>query len=165
LQEYRTTYNAIDTTPLYLIGAHRYYRLTQDRAWLQQHSDSLSRAFQYIIRHTSLEDNYFETPRFCGAPKFALAVTYWKDSPWVGRPDGIPVWPVTYTLVQAQALAAVRSYNRLSAVSGVHGITRHPPILYLEAGVLLDRIQTPITIYGRITLDSTPLFRRGCSRH
>ena len=52
----------------------------QDHAWLQGKAEAIQAALEYILRHTSAEDTYFETPKFCGATKFALAVTYWKGT-------------------------------------------------------------------------------------
>jgi len=134
-EPFRTDYNSIDSTPLFIIAAQRYLHITQDHTWLKQHASAVRDAFQYILRHVSSEDLYYESPRFCGAKRFALAVTYWKDSQWLCRPNGIPVWPVTFTLVQAQALAAIRAYAHLSDKMPLF-IPKHQPMPYLEAGML-----------------------------
>ncbi|KJE90062.1 hypothetical protein CAOG_01437 [Capsaspora owczarzaki ATCC 30864] len=67
------------------------------------------RAVTYIHRHVIADGLFVDDPRFAQSSRFALKVTYWKDSVVMGRPNGQPSYPVVYTLAHAQALCAVRS--------------------------------------------------------
>src|SRR3989344_1158148 len=64
-------------------------------------------ALEYILSH--LRNGFFyEDPKFCDADKFALKVTYWKDSSIINRENGEPIYPVVYTLAHIENMAAVR---------------------------------------------------------
>ncbi len=105
-----TRYNAVDVSLLLLIVADHYRRLTGDAALIDAERRSLRMAAEYLMRH--IDDALFiEDPRNCNAGRYALRATYWKDSHLPGRGD--PIYPVTYTLVQAQAIAALRATARL----------------------------------------------------
>ncbi len=107
-----TTYNACDTTALFLWGHELYLRWTGDRSLSEGQAPAIRAAVGYILRH--LRSNLFwEDPSFSGADSFALRVTYWKDSQITGRREGKPVYPVAYTLAQAQNLAGLRSAGRI----------------------------------------------------
>src|SRR6266481_629289 len=106
--DYSTKYNASDATALYLIGHRVYQELSQDNSLIQKHQDNIKRALDYSLTH--IKDNLFiESPEFCGAKAFALPVTYWKDSQITGRSRGVPIYPVIYSVVQAQYIDALRS--------------------------------------------------------
>lgn len=103
-----TMYNACDTTALFLIGHEIYQQLTGDRALAQKQKKSIEKASEYILSH--LQDDLFtESPTFAGALKFALRVTYWKDSAIPERPTGEPEYPVVYTLAHVKNLRGLRS--------------------------------------------------------
>lgn len=112
-----TTYNGCDTTAFFLIGF----------GWLQQkgaYSDLISScraaiegAAAYIERHLNRQSLFEEDPRYCGADRFALKVTYWKDSVIIDRDNGEPAYPAVYTLAHLQALCGMR-YASLLLNSG-----------------------------------------------
>ncbi len=103
-----TKYNACDTTLLYLIGHEKYLRKTNDSLLFRSQKKNLKKAIKYILNH--IQNGFFiEDPKFSSASKFFLKATYWKDSELVGRKNGIPDYPVVYTLVQAQCISALRS--------------------------------------------------------
>jgi glycogen debranching enzyme len=107
-----TEYNACDTTALFLIGLEHYLTLTEDKNFIEANHDRIKAATHYIQSHL-IEDIFFENPTMAGADKFALKVTYWKDSELAQRKDGAPSYPVAYFLAHAINLAGVRSASRL----------------------------------------------------
>lgn len=102
-----TKFNACDTTGLYLLGHALYVQKTGDRSLLSEYSASIGDALTYVISHMK-DGFFFESPALCGAEKFALKVTYWKDSIVIGRKGGQPTYPVVYPLAHIQNLAGVR---------------------------------------------------------
>lgn len=107
-----TRFNASDTTALFLIGMDVYNIKKRDK-FARQNLESIEKALGYILRH--VKDGLFvESPEFCNADKFALKATYWKDSEVYDRKGGEPYYPVAYALLQAQAIAALRSGARLT---------------------------------------------------
>ena len=110
-----TRYNAAETSLLLLISGALYLRITGDRALIEEESESFVAAAEYLYSH--LDDGFFvEDCSLCGADRYALRATYWKDAGLPGRID--PHYPVTYTLVQAQAVAALRAVTLLTEVLG-----------------------------------------------
>lgn len=107
-----TKFNACDTTALYLIGHEFYQKLTNDKKFANEQRRKIELATNYILSH--LEDYlFFEDPKFCGAKKFALKSTYWKDSVIPDRENGEPVYPVVYTLAHIQNMCGLRSAAKL----------------------------------------------------
>ena len=74
-----TTYDACDTTALYLLALARVAARTEDRAFVDHHRSNLERALEYLDSHL-IDDIFHEDSRQSGADRFALKVTYWKDS-------------------------------------------------------------------------------------
>ena len=109
-----TEYNACDTTALYLIAHEFYYKLTGDRQFLEAHKSSMEKAVSYILSHLDA-DVFLENPSFSGGHKFALRVTYWKDSQIPNRDKGEPAYPVIYSLAHIQNMAGLRSAARILA--------------------------------------------------
>jgi glycogen debranching enzyme len=100
-----TRYAASEVSLLLLTVAADHHRATGDTALVRALRDPLLRAGDYVYAH--LEDGVFtEDPHRCGASRYALRATYWKDSQLPGRVD--PRYPVVYGLVQAQAVAGLR---------------------------------------------------------
>lgn len=107
IRNLNTLYNACDTTALYLIGHKFYYQFTKDNSLILNQKENIKRALEYILSH--LRNGFFyEDPKFCDADKFALKVTYWKDSSIINRENGEPIYPVVYTLAHIENMAAVR---------------------------------------------------------
>ena len=105
---YTTEYNACDTTALFLIGHQAYREWSNDDKFASKYRKSIEKAAAYIMSH--LKGNMFiEDPAFCGARRFALKVTYWKDSGMRGRRGMQPRYPVVYTLAHIQNIAGLHS--------------------------------------------------------
>ncbi len=101
-------FNACDTTALFIIGHEVYLQLTNDDTFITRQKKYLEKAVTYILSH--IKNNLFvEDPAFCGAKRFALRVTYWKDSQVPNRHDGIPAYPAVYTLAHVQNMRALKS--------------------------------------------------------
>jgi len=111
MRGYVTRYNAIDVTPLFLITANEYLVATRDTALINELADQLALAVQFMGDHL-VNGLLIEDPTYAGASGYALRSTYWKDDRLPGRVD--PVYPVTYALVQAQAVAAFRAAAALT---------------------------------------------------
>jgi glycogen debranching enzyme len=107
-----TTYNACDTTSLFVLALnHLLHR--GDRGVVARFGESLDLAIEYLLAHV-YDDVFFEDPKQAGAERFALKVTYWKDSELnVGGERREPVYPVAYALAHFQCQAALRAAARL----------------------------------------------------
>ena len=106
-----THYNAAETSQLLLIVAAEYLRRSRDDRPLYAHREALKSAVDYVLSHIH-RGIFWEDPRSCGASKYALRATYWKDAYLPGRSD--PAYPVAYILVQAQTAAALRAAAKLA---------------------------------------------------
>lgn len=107
-----TEFNACDTTALYLIGHQAYQKLTSDKSLANKQEKNIKSAAGYILSH--LDNGLFvESPRFCGAKRFAAKVTYWKDSEIIDRAGGQPIYPVVYPLAHIQNMCGLRSAAKL----------------------------------------------------
>jgi glycogen debranching enzyme len=111
-----TTYNACDTTALFIIALnHLAYR--GERGIVRRYRQPLERALEYLHEHLR-DEVFYEDPERCGAERFALKVTYWKDSE-LNAPGGArePVYPVAYGLPHFQCKTALRAAARLTRSS------------------------------------------------
>jgi len=108
-----TTYNACDTTALFVIGlSHLVHR--GERGVARRYGEHLDRALGYLHEHL-IDDVFYEDPKRCGAERFALKVTYWKDSELnVGDANREPTYPIAYALPHFQCKTAVRAAARLT---------------------------------------------------
>ena len=104
-----TKYNACDSTALYLLGHEYYKKFTGDKSLIKEQRNNIHEAIKYIIKHLRGNHLFVEDPKFCGADKFGLKVTYWKDSEIHGRDDGEPSYPISYFLAHVQNYAGIRS--------------------------------------------------------
>jgi glycogen debranching enzyme len=108
-----TTYDACDTTALFLLGIARVAR--GDEAELLRHfRSSIDLALTYVESHL-VDGVFYEDTRQSGADRFALKVTYWKDSELnVPGPERAASYPMAYSLVHFQYAAALRALGRAS---------------------------------------------------
>ena len=108
-----TTYNACDTTALFVIGLnHLVHR--GDRSIGRRYRDNLDRALAYLHEHL-VDDVFYEDTKQCGGERFALKVTYWKDSELnVDGSKREPTYPVAYALPHLQCKTALRAAARLT---------------------------------------------------
>ena len=107
-------YNAAETSQLFLIAARLFDRLRPEegRSVLRAQRSEIESAGDYVLSH--IRDGLFlEDPSNCGASRYFAMATYWKDSHVPGRKA--LDYPVAYTLVQAQTVAALRSLAGLTA--------------------------------------------------
>lgn len=108
-----TEYNASDVTAWGLMGFEEYFIRTGDADFIKQYEPNIRMAVDYILNHLNADYLFEENPEFAGADRFALKVTYWKDSWFPQRKEGEPDYPVIYTLADIQNMAGVRSAARL----------------------------------------------------
>ena len=107
-----THFNACDTTALFIIGHKKYLELTNDKTLFENQKENIQKAAEYIKKH--LRDGLFiENPKFAGAKKFALKVTYWKDSVVINRKEGEPNYPAVFTLAHIQNMRAMKYASEL----------------------------------------------------
>lgn len=106
----QTTYNACDTTALFLQSIARMVRQGHDRL-LDTHRGNIERALKYITSHL-MDGVFYEDPEQCGAERFALKVTYWKDSE-LQTAEKEPIYPIAYSLVHFQNKAAVQEMGHV----------------------------------------------------
>jgi hypothetical protein len=110
---YISTYNACDTTALYLIGLEMLSHLNkrESREFLGEHHSSIEKAITYIMRHT-VEDLFWEYPPH-RAKHFSLHTTTWKDSIVPNPEKEEPMYPVSYALAQFQNARGLLAAGRL----------------------------------------------------
>ena len=108
-----TTYNACDTTALFLLAvAHVAERAGRDA--VRRYRANIDRALEYVCSHLD-GDVFYEDTKQSGADRFALKVTYWKDSELnLAGPEREPSYPIAYGLVHFQYKAALRATGRLT---------------------------------------------------
>jgi glycogen debranching enzyme len=99
-----TTYNACDTTALYLTGLEflRHLNQRESNDFLSTHQESIEAALEYIFSHIR-DDIFWEYPP-PGAEQYSIRITYWKDSivpSTTGKEE--PAYPVTFALAHFQA--------------------------------------------------------------
>ncbi|MEX0881746.1 MAG: hypothetical protein WEC17_01420 [Candidatus Saccharimonadales bacterium] len=106
-----TTYNACDSTALTLLAIARLVE-TGKPELLSTYGPNIEAALEYIYSHTGLDNLFREDPSLAGADRFALKVTYWKDSVINGGQEE-PAYPIIYTLAHFQNAAALRAMGRV----------------------------------------------------
>jgi hypothetical protein len=104
-----SAYNACDTTALFLLAIASLFESGEENV-LQMYPKNIESAIGYIKSHIH-DGLFYEDPAKCGASKFALKVTYWKDSQ-VNDFDAEPCYPIVYTLAHFQNAAAVEAVGR-----------------------------------------------------
>lgn len=135
MQNLSTEFNACDTTALFLYGHEIYLNLTGDADFIKRQKNYLENAVEYILSH--LVNNLFvEDPKYSGARRFALRVTYWKDSQIANRENGLPVYPAVFTLAHIQNMRALKSAALLldspDLLTRVHEMKKSLTIFYSE---------------------------------
>lgn len=105
-----TTYNACDSTALYLLAVNAFATQTEDFP-IEEYMANILEAVSYIKSHVR-ENLFFEDPTMCGAKDFAVRVTYWKDSVLVSDHEE-PHYPIIYTLVHFQCSCALQRIGKL----------------------------------------------------
>lgn len=154
----KTTFNACDTTALFLLGHARHAQLTGDTSFLESQWNAIGRAVGYIVSHTR-EGLFVEDPAFADAPYFALKVSYWKDSVILDREAGEPKYPVVYTLAHTQNMHAIRKIAEV--MGGPSALVAHLARMKEALGRLWDRKRSTFLIakdalgdIGGVTSDS-----------
>jgi glycogen debranching enzyme len=108
-----STYNACDTTALFLIAIASLYTngLTAgDKMILKKYSEFIDSAIDYIKSHVR-DGLFYEDPSICGAKDFGLKVTYWKDSE-MNHDNRAPAYPIVYSLAHFQNAAAIEAIGK-----------------------------------------------------
>jgi len=100
-----TRYNASDTTQLALVALGRLLEEGHED-FVSSKVPCIRRGLDYLYEHIE-NDIFWEDPTYCGADRFALRSTYWKDDRLPNRDH--PDYPVAYSLVQALTVAAFRA--------------------------------------------------------
>jgi len=110
-----TTYNASETTALFLLGAEALLQIdhTAGEDFLRRREENLRQAARYILAHIGNDGLFWECPPE-GNSAFGLKVTYWKDSILTG-PNGKeePDYPVAFGHLQFIAARGLLSAARL----------------------------------------------------
>jgi hypothetical protein len=107
-----TTYNACDTTALYLIGLEVLDGISPAGHISDTYRHQIAEALGYLHRHVS-DGIFWEFPP-AGAEQFALRITYWKDSIVPSREGKEePAYPVAFALSHFQAARGVLAAARL----------------------------------------------------
>ncbi len=134
-----TTYNACDTTSLFLIAAESLVHIDRlaGLEFVTHHRASLVAAAQYVAARLD-KDSLFQKAPPPGAEHYTLRVTYWKDS-ILPTGDGAvePIYPVIYpqahfvaarSMLAASRLLGNKRYARLADRmyrSGIRHFLRH----------------------------------------
>lgn len=130
-EPFMTTYNACDTTALFLIALDELGTLNKAKLdkFLIAYPSAVRHATNYLKTH--IKDGIFLEYPPAGADKYSLRVTYWKDSVVPVQDKDEPAYPVSYALVQfmtANALSIASHMledtrlNELSETMYIEGI-------------------------------------------
>jgi len=113
---YLSHYNAAETSQLLLAAAGDWQGADPDEARpiLLALRPALASAVSYVISHLQ-GDLFLEDPRRCGADRYMAHATYWKDSHLPARRT--LDYPIAYSLVQGQTVAALRAAAALARVA------------------------------------------------
>jgi glycogen debranching enzyme len=115
-----TTYDACDTTALFLLALADLVT-RGERALLRQYRSNVARALEYVSDHM-VDGVFYEDTSQSGADRFALKVTYWKDSELnLEDPRSTPGYPIAYSLVHFQYKAALRALGDATASTELAG--------------------------------------------
>ncbi len=106
-----TTYNACDSTALYLLGVCALAKSQHNTDAFTLHAISVHDAITYIESHV-VDGIFYENPIYAGADDFALRVTYWKDSV-INSPDERTRYPIVYTLAHFQNALALYETGKM----------------------------------------------------
>ncbi len=105
-----TTYNGCDTTALYLIALEALYysNETSYLDFIEQNRINIKNCVEYLLRNISADYLFIE--RKINNHKYALKVTYWKDSilPNISGKEE-PEYPISYALVHFMVARAFKS--------------------------------------------------------
>lgn len=150
---YLSHYNAVETSHLLILAAEQYLQLSgSDRSVLRDWADGLRQAGEYILRHIDA-GLFWEDPRHCRATRYMAYATYWKDSHLPGRRN--LTYPVVYTLVQAQTVAALRALITLESEFQLDFQGEHLERLASEmARAIWEQLWDPQTSFPLIALDN-----------
>ena len=118
-----TAYNACDTTAQSLLSmaalVERGYR---SDVLLRKYADAIKDGVAYIKSHVNHEGLFMEDPWFAGDEnpdgrkrRFALKVTYWKDSELNRQGSREPHYPIVYTLAHFQNARALEAVGKITA--------------------------------------------------
>ncbi len=112
IRDLSTAYNACDTTALFVIAVGELAR-HGELGIAQRYRENVARAVGYFHEH--IYDGVFhEDTKQSGGERFALKVTYWKDSDLnVAGEMKEPTYPIAYALPHFQCQAALRCAARL----------------------------------------------------
>ncbi len=124
LRGLETGFAACDTTALYLVGHYVFKTTTNSNELVYKYELNIEKAMAYILSHLR-GGLFFEDPKLCGAKKFALHVTYWKDSALPGRENGLPRYPISYVLAHIQNMAGLRAADFLLGEKGLYKEAAH----------------------------------------
>ena len=106
-----TTYNGCDSTALTLLATAKLAEMGKTEL-LRTYGANIESALEYIYSHTRADNLFNEDPSLAEADRFALRVTYWKDSV-INNGSEEPQYPVVYTLPHFQNAAALKAIGRV----------------------------------------------------
>lgn len=116
-----TAYNACDTTAQSLLSmAALIERGYRPNVLLRKYADAIEEGVAYIKKHVNQDGLFVEDPWFSGDEnpdgrkrKFALKVTYWKDSELNREGRREPHYPIVYTLAHFQNARALEAVGKI----------------------------------------------------
>ncbi len=108
-------YDTVDATPLFLMLFHEYYRITGDRAFIDEHKDTIILALHWLLNYADTNgdgfiDYRFHTDRTMGG----LQTQSWMDSTesvFYEKDQTRPAYPLAPVEVQAYAFVAMRAWG------------------------------------------------------
>jgi glycogen debranching enzyme len=100
-----SSYNACDTTALFLLSIAAVAKHKPESNVIDKYKDNIKAACDYIMSHVD-NDLFWEDPTLAKAKRFALNVTYWKDSV-LNDIENKPDYPIVYSLAHFQNASAL----------------------------------------------------------
>lgn len=114
--ENRTTYNACDTTPLFLIALEGLANMDHEAyvEFVESHHNHISKAINHVTESVSPDNGLYWDDTVTKETGYALRVTYWKDS-ILPHADGKeePDYPVSFAQAHFMAARGVLAAGRI----------------------------------------------------
>lgn len=108
-------YDTVDATPLFLMLFHEYYRITGDRAFIDEHRDAITSALHWLLTYADTNGDGFIDYRFhADRTMGGLQTQSWMDSTesvFFEKESERPVYPIAPVEVQAYAFVAMRAWG------------------------------------------------------
>jgi glycogen debranching enzyme len=142
-------YDSVDSTPLFLMAVHEYYRLSNDSAFVEERLPQIHAALDWLLVYGDTNDDGFIDYQFNSKRTFGgLKSQSWMDSAesvFFENYDEHPSYPIAPVEAQGYAYAALRSWAAYFDATD-HSFSQ---TLSHRAGMLKDKFNEAFILHGR----------------